>query len=143
MESQINYFRILPQELFIEILKGLLLHELVDMTELDTNFNILIKRIEWDHIIVKLFALSDIRYVIKNFKFKKYDFTYSNINDDDLKLLTHCHTLYLVGCMCITEQASIKLLCSCKEIWLYGSLFGRKINNTIEYLRQNGCKVYI
>ena len=115
--QQINCFNLIPLELLREILKLLSLKELIQMTILDTNMNKLIKQVKWNHMTIRVRNLERIKYVITTYKFKKYDFSYTDITDNEVKLLGACRTLNLSNCNKITDS-SVKLLGGCNKLYL-------------------------
>lgn len=81
------------------------------MTNLNKYLLNLVKTTQWNHVIVKLQKLENIKHIAANYKFQKYDFCSSNIEDKYVKMLESVHTLNLRYCYKITDQ-SVKILFS-------------------------------
>ena len=109
----------LPGEILKEILKELSVKELIKFEIVNTIFKEFIRVNNWDHLIVTLENLDNIRHVIKTYKFKKYNFSYSDIGDADVCLLKDCDYLILAHCTRITDK-SVKLLGNCHKLSLSG-----------------------
>jgi hypothetical protein len=108
---------LIPREIIREIFKNLSLKELIKNEIICKNFRHIIRTTKWDHFVVKLKYTNAIKYVGKNYKFTKYDFSNSLITDDIVKLFVNCHTLIFSECKQITDE-SAKLLGNCHKLKL-------------------------
>ena len=108
--------RDIPREIIVEIFQRLELKELIKLTYVNKYIMQIIRKVKWDHFIVRLLNVEKIKLVLENYNFMKYDFSYTKITDDIVKELKNCHTLYLRECK-ITD-ASVKELKNCHTLYL-------------------------
>ena len=90
-----NSFDKIPIEIIIEIFRFQSLKQLIILESVCLIFKEIIRSTKWNHFIVKLKDIKLICYIINNYKFSKYDFSYSQVTDENVKLLENCHTLNL------------------------------------------------
>ena len=76
---------IIQKEIVIEILKYLSLQDLINFTQINATFRILIHIEPWDHLTLRLARLNHIRYVTNTYKFKKYDLNRTKITEFGLR----------------------------------------------------------
>src|SRR5271156_5168816 len=95
----------LPIEIIIEIFENFSLKELIKLERVNKLYKQLIRTNTWNHFIVKLNSNKSIGYVIKNYRFKKYDCSNSSITNVNVKQLGCCHTLNLYWCTKITDES--------------------------------------
>ena len=104
-----NYFNWLPVEIIVGIFEYVPLNDLINLTLVEHYFRTIIKSTRWKHLMVKLSNTKIIEHVIKNYKFIKYDFSYTKITNENVKLLGKCHTLYLSYCPSISQSIKNEL----------------------------------
>src|SRR5918999_510266 len=107
--------RDIPREIIVEIFQRLKIKELIKLTYVNKYIMQIIRKVKWDHFIVRLCNVEKIKLVIENYNFTKYDFSYTKITDHIVKELKNCHTLDLRWCQRITD-ASIKELKNCHTL---------------------------
>ncbi len=90
MSNMENYFDIIPNEIFIEIFKNFSFEELIKTELISKTIQERIRTIQWNHMIVKTKKMDKIEYLVKNYQFRKYDFSESRITDNILKQLDYC-----------------------------------------------------
>ena len=93
----------IPKEIWICILSNLNLQELILIEKVNSQIQEIVRTTPWNHIIVFLNKLNVIQYVIRNYRFAKYNLR--DVTDDEVKLLTKCHTLDLSFCSKITDAS--------------------------------------
>ena len=98
-----------PKDIIIEISQNLPLKNLILVEQINHYFQNIIRETRWYHLTVCLRKLDNIEYVIQNYHFMKCDFNSSSINDNNVKCLANCHTLYLNNCNKITEETIINV----------------------------------
>ena len=105
---------VLPQEMFFEIFQYLSLTNLINsISHVNKLFNHIIKTTVWPHLV----KVNDnnLNFVLKNYKFNKFDLSCTGATDENIKLLTNCHTLIFYRCCNVTDD-SVKLLGKCHTL---------------------------
>ena len=115
MEQRNDSFTTLPSELIENIFNYLTLNELIKMESVSYSLHDYIISNKWNQL-VSLNNLTKISFVIKNYQFVNYNFSYSNITDESVKLLGNCNTLYFDGCNLITGDLKIFLKRTVKKL---------------------------
>jgi hypothetical protein len=105
----------IPRKIIGEIFKNFSLKELIKKEIVCKSFQNIIRSTIWNQFVVKLRDIDMIEYVVKNYKFTKYDLCYLLITDDMVKLFVNCHTLDLSYCYEMTD-ASVKSLGNCHTL---------------------------
>src|ERR1700733_9994982 len=96
---------IITKYIIIDILSFLSLKKLIEMEQLSTLYRDIIRKNNLSHLTITL----------RKVNFIKYDFAYSHITDESVKLLGNCHTLNLSNCNLITNK-SVKMLGNCHTL---------------------------
>ena len=120
--------------IFAEICKYMSLQELIKLEQLSKYHKDIIRNYPWDHLMVRL--RNKTLYVLKMYKFMKYDLSFTKVTDESVKHLK-CHTLIIVGTN-VTDE-SVKHL-KCDTLYLVHTKVSDK---TVELLRENGSRVFI
>src|ERR1700722_2207010 len=107
----------LPSEIVLIIFNFLSIQDLIKIELICHKFNKIVKNNNWENITIKSKDIENIKHIITNYNFVNYDFSESNITDENVKMLGNCHTLNLSGCKKITDE-SIKMLGNCHTLYL-------------------------
>lgn len=103
--------------IFPEICKYMNLKELIKLEQLSKYHRDLIRNYPWDHLIVRL--RNKTLYILKIYKFMKWNLSSTNVTDEDVKELKNCHVLWLQWTN-VTDE-SIKELGKCNTLNLYAT----------------------
>ena len=69
----------IPDDIIVEIFEYLSISKLVKISSTNKRLNTIFKTHEWTHCIVKVNKTAHISYLVRNYQFKKYDFSNSEI----------------------------------------------------------------
>ena len=149
------------KDIIILILNNLQLKDILISSQINKEYNTIVKKHKWNHLIIRI-KINNLINVLNTFNFINYDLSYTNITDeivkylsnsnyhtlnlswcqnitdDSVKLLSNCHTLDLSNCCNITDE-SVKLLSNCHTLYLHKT----KIKNKcINFLKLNNVNIY-
>lgn len=106
----------LPVYLKIKIFNTLNLKDFLSVEATCKNLNVFIKKkqiADWDMILKP--KITNLQNIMGTFKFRKFDFRGTTIEDKDVAILINCHTLDLSNCKKITNE-SVKMLGNCHTL---------------------------
>ena len=103
-----------PKCIKIYIFSFLKLRDLLNLRLLNKYYSDFVKKNKWNHLIIGLKNINNIQHVIETFSFNNYDFSFTKITDESVKMLGQCHTLNLSWTN-ITDE-SVKMLGNCHTL---------------------------
>ncbi|XWV26859.1 putative ankyrin repeat protein [Tupanvirus soda lake] len=119
-------------DILAQIFGYLPLKNIIDLESVCKKFKKVIRSHQWN-VKIRLCKVKNIEFVVKNYNFMHYDFSYTLIEDDLVEKLGNCVTLDLTWCVFITN-GSVKHLNKCKNVILD---YCPKISNCKHLLPQN------
>ena len=140
MNEIISFLDYVPLEIINLIFDDLNLNDLLHLASTNIWLMNHIRTTKWRNICVRINKnINNVNHIVTTYKFIKYDFSYSQITDESVKLLGNCHTLYLYGCTNITDE-SVKLLGNCHTLNLYRCT--KITDESVKFLRNLGVEIY-
>ena len=103
-----------PKYIKIHIFSFLCLRDLLNFRLVNKYYSDFVRKNQWNHLIIKSKSNIYINNIIKTFSFVNYDFSYTDITDESVKMLGNCHTLNL--CYTKITDESVKMLGNCHTL---------------------------
>ena len=80
----------------VMIFEKLDLKDLINLELVSKKFREIVRKNKWSNLIIRFSRFDIIQYVLKNYLFANYDFTYSNISKTHLQYLEHCWFINII-----------------------------------------------
>jgi hypothetical protein len=105
---------LLYKDALVTIFEYLPIKNLIKLEPVCKQFKNIVRSNKWN-IQVRLYNIDKIKLVLRKYNFVNFDLSYSLIDDNIVKKLSHCHTLNLSWCVSLTDE-SMKYLDNCKNL---------------------------